>query len=219
MFKPDSSIGLSVESVIRDRVQFDNNSPQRGMINAADITKQFVGSRAQANDEMKRCRIRLCLYEDETDNVKITETISKNICDSKNKNFGNFEVATMSKPHKCCNKGGWQIFLVSKSKVGPSGCYPIFVLADPETQDNVRRVEQCFPNFKQISRESYQIVNNFVFIFDVPPQSPNVIRSLKEFKEKVYVTLYRESDGEFATNMVKYDYEVHEEHNDECPYW
>ena len=66
---------------------------------------------------MKRCRIRACLYQDETDNMKIAEAYSISICDTKNKSYGNFEISTMSKPWGCCSKGGWQTFLVSKTKV------------------------------------------------------------------------------------------------------
>ena len=76
----------------------------------------FLGSQ-QAKDEMKRCRIRACLYQDETDNMKIAEAYSISICDTKNKSYGNFEISTMSKPWGCCSKGGWQTFLVSKTKV------------------------------------------------------------------------------------------------------
>ena len=61
--------------------------------------------------------LRACLYQDESNLLKCAETFSQNICNSNDRQFGNFEIATMSKPHGCCSKGGWQTFLVSKTRV------------------------------------------------------------------------------------------------------
>jgi hypothetical protein len=94
----------------------------------------------------------------------------------------------------------------------------MLVLAHPDYQENAKPVERCFKNFKQISKDSVQVVNNSVFIFEIPPQNPRVISSLKEFNEKVYMTIFRESDGEFASNMIKFDYDVHDENDEDCPY-
>ena len=94
----------------------------------------------------------------------------------------------------------------------------MLVLAHPDYQENAKPVERCFKNFKQISKDSVQVVNNSVFIFEIPAQNPRVISSLKEFNEKVYMTIFRESDGEFASNMIKFDYDVHDENDEDCPY-
>ena len=94
----------------------------------------------------------------------------------------------------------------------------MLVLAHPDYQENARPVERCFKNFKQISKDSVQVVNNSVFIFEIPAQNPRVIASLKEFNEKVYMTIFRESDGEFASNMIKFDYDVHDENDEDCAY-
>ena len=74
-----------------------------------------------------------------------------------------------------------------------SGFRPLFVLADPKNPEKAKPVEKSFPNFKQISQESVNIINNCVLIFDIPSQSQRVINSLKEFNEKVFVTIYRET--------------------------
>ena len=94
----------------------------------------------------------------------------------------------------------------------------MLVLADPDNQKNAEPVEQCFKNFKQISKDSVQVVNNSVFIFEIPAQNPLVIQCLKEFNKKVFMTIFRESDGEFASNMIKFEYDVHDENDEDCPY-
>ena len=117
---------VCVESIIKDRCQFDQNAcHNKGMFDCETIINQYT---KDVKDEMKRIRLRACLYQDENDNLKCAEAVSTTICDSKNKHFGNFEIATVSKPHGCCNKGGWQTFLVSKTNVDPNGFHPMFVL-------------------------------------------------------------------------------------------
>merc|ERR1712165_275205 len=146
---------------------------------------------------------------DETDNFKCAQAISTTICDTKNKNFGNFEIATISKPHGCCNKGGWQTFLVSKTKVDPNGFHPMFVLSDdPENpSQSTTPVQNNFPNFQQISPDSVEVIKD-VFIFDIPSQEISTVRALKQYNQKMYLTLYRESNDDYATNMVEFNYEI-----------
>ena len=103
-------------------------------------------------------------------------------------------------------------------KVDKNGFFPMFVLAHPDNQENARPVELSFKNFKQISKDLVQVVNNSVFIFEIPAQNPRVIECLKEFNGNVYMTIFRESDGEFASNMIKFDYDVHDENDEDCPY-
>ena len=108
-------------------------------------------------------------------------------------------------------------FLIYFLKVDKNGFWPIFVTCN-NNQENAKPVEQSFKNFKQISKDSVQVVNNSVFIFEIPAQNPLVIECLKQFNEKVYMTIFRESDGEFASNMIKFDYDVHDENDEDCPY-
>merc|ERR1712020_297316 len=84
----------------KDRCQFDQNAcHNKGMFDCETIINQYT---KDVKDEMKRIRLRACLYQDETDNFKCAQATSTTICDTKNKNFGNFEIATISKPHGCC---------------------------------------------------------------------------------------------------------------------
>jgi len=200
---------LHVESIIQDRCQFDKNCHNNNGIklNSESIIKQFVGK--DVKDEMKRIRLRACLYQDETDNFKCAQATSTTICDTKNKNFGNFEIATISKPHGCCNKGGWQTFLVSKTKVDPNGFHPMFVLSDdPENpSQSTTPVQNNFPNFQQISPDSVEVIKD-VFIFDIPSQEISTVQALKQYNQKMFLTLYRESNEDYATNMVEFNYEI-----------
>ena len=208
-FFPLQNSQLHVESIIQDRCQFDKNCHNNNGIklNSESIIKQFVGK--DVKDEMKRIRLRACLYQDETDNFKCAQAISTTICDTKNKNFGNFEIATISKPHGCCNKGGWQTFLVSKTKVDPNGFHPMFVLSDdPENPlQSKTPVQNNFPNFQQISPDSVEVIKD-VFIFDIPSQEISTVQALKQYNQKMYLTLYRESNEDYATNMVEFNYEI-----------
>ena len=134
-------------------------------------------------------------------------------------NLGNFQVAMMSEPHFSCSKGGWKPFLVSKSKVGKSGFTPIFVFADSPTDENPRRVEELFRNFNQISLNGANdeaILHNSTFIFTIPQQNPDVIRAVKQYHQKIYITLFREIDQKFATDMIRFDYEVCDESEEDC---
>ena len=208
-FFPIQNSQLHVESIIQDRCQFDKNCHNNNGIklNSESIIKQFVGK--DVKDEMKRVRLRACLYQDETDNSKCAQATSTTICDTKNKNFGNFEIATISKPHGCCNKGGWQTFLVSKTKVDPNGFHPMFVLSDdPENpSQSTTPVQNNFPNFQQISPDSVEVIKD-VFIFDIPSQEISTVQALKQYNQKMYLTLYRESNEDYATNMVEFNYEI-----------
>ena len=208
-FFPIQNSQLHVESIIQDRCQFDKNCHNNNGIklNSESIIKQFVGK--DVKDEMKRIRLRACLYQDETDNFKCAQATSTTICDTKNKNFGNFEIATISKPHGCCNKGGWQTFLVSKTKVDPNGFHPMFVLSDdPENpSQSTTQVQKSFANFQQISPDSVEVIKD-VFIFDIPSQEISTVQALKQYNQKMYLTLYRESNEDYATNMVEFNYEI-----------
>merc|ERR1712020_701452 len=191
----------------KDRCQFDQNAcHNKGMFDCETIINQYT---KDVKDEMKRIRLRACLYQDENDNLKCAEAVSTTICDSKNKNFGNFEIATISKPHGCCNKGGWQTFLVSKTKVDPNGFHPMFVLSDdPENpSQSTTPVQNNFPNFQQISPDSVEVIKD-VFIFDIPSQEISTVQALKQYNQKMYLTLYRESNEDYATNMVEFNYEI-----------
>mgnify|MGYP002051509307 CR=1 FL=1 len=126
---------------------------------------------------------------------------------------GNFQVAMMSEPHFSCSKGGWKPFLVSKSKVGKTGFSPIFVFADSPTDENPRKVEELFRNFNQISMvksgsdsDGETILHDSTFVFKIPQQNPDVICAIKQYHQKIYITLFREIDQKFATDMIRFDY-------------
>ena len=123
----------------------------------------------------------------------------------------------MSEPHFSCSKGGWKPFLVSKSKVGKNGFTPIFVFADSPTDENPRKVNDLFRNFKQISMdENSEILHNSTFAFKIPQQNPDVIKALKQYHQKIYITLFREIDQQFAKDMIRFDYEVCDESEEDC---
>lgn len=209
---------VCVENVIHDRLCTDKNRQMTFGGVSKNITKEFT--HGESKKEIHRCRLRACLYQDATDSFKIAECISETIKDSKDKNFGRFQISCMSEPHGSCEKGGWNAFLVSQSRVGSSGFYPIFVFANSDADMQPEPVDKVYPNFKQISTEEMEVFHNSTFKFRIPSQQQRVVQSLKEYRYNTYITLYREADDEYATGMVRFDY--HDIHTDldeeECHY-
>ena len=131
----------------------------------------------------------------------------------------------MSEPHGACEKGGWRHFLVSKSRVGVSGFYPVFVFASTaETEEQPQPVDKLFKNFRQISREKneLEILHGSTFTFKIPSQQSSVIQAIKQYHLNTYITLYREADEQYASNMVRFDYhDIHSNIDDvdeDCKY-
>ena len=211
---------LTIHDVVLDRLQNDKNRPINVPgVSLNSIVKEFTKDHKV---EISRCRLRACLYMDETDNCKVAEAISETINNTRDKNFGNFQVAMMSEPHFSCSKGGWKPFLVSKSKVGKTGFSPIFVFADSPTDENPRKVEELFRNFNQISMmksdSEETILHDSTFVFKIPQQNPDVICAIKQYHQKIYITLFRENDQKFATDMIRFDYEVCDESEEDCAF-
>merc|ERR1712241_608313 len=94
-------------------------------------------------------------------------------------------------------------------KVGKTGSSPIFVFADSPTDENPRKVEELFRNFNQISMmksdSEETILHDSTFVFKIPQQ-------------KIYITLFREKDQKFATDMIRFDYEVCDESEEDCAF-
>lgn len=213
---------LSVENVIQDRIANDKNKPSGLTLNLKTIANEYCKGK-DTKKEMRRCRLRVCLYQDHTDEFKIAEAYSETIKDSKDKNFGNFQVACMSEPHSSCENGGWKHFLVAKAQVGQAGFFPIFVFANGENDPEPQRVDKIFPGFKQISteKEDMEVLHHSTFRFKIPSQQKGVVQSIKHYYQKVYITLYRQADDEYASGMIKFDYhDIHANYLDdeECHY-
>jgi len=131
----------------------------------------------------------------------------------------------MSEPHGSCEKGGWKHFLITKSRVATSGFFPVFVFASSPNDLKPQKVDVLFKGFKQISceKEDLVIFHNSTFKFKIPSQQRSVIQAIKHYHLNTYITLYREADGQFAQDMVKFDYhDIHDttdpDSDEECPF-
>lgn len=216
-----------MDDIVKERFNYDTNRP---LWNGTPqmITKQYTDGKSSEKHQLKRCRLRVCLFEDETCRMKISEQISETISDTRDKNFGIFEVDCMSEPHGCCSNGTWKYFLISKAEVGhqtktsspnqSGGCYPVFVLAKHKDEENPQKVEDLFKNFKQIAINDLEVKHNSTFIFQVPSQDKFVVKALEQYSEDLYITLFRGSDGKYAKNMIKFNYEVHDETEEDCAF-
>jgi len=212
--------------VVEDRLLNDKNrwgSQSADGPTVTSISKEFTFG--ESKRELHRCRLRACLYQDKTDDFKVSEAYTETINDTRDKNFGNFKVGCMSEPHGACEKGGWKHFLITKSRVATSGFYPRFVFASSANDIRPQTVDSLFKGFKQISheKEDMEIFHNSTFKFKIPNQQRSVIQAIKHYHLNTYVTLYREADDQFAQDMIRFDYHnIHDETDpdseEECPY-
>jgi hypothetical protein len=224
--RKESNGALTVEKVVEDRLLYDKNrwgSQSADGPSVKSISKEFTFG--ESKRELHRCRLRACLYQDKTDDFKVSEAYTETINDTRDKNFGNFKVGCMSEPHGACEKGGWKHFLITKSRVATSGFYPIFVFASSANDIRPQTVDSLFKGFKQISheKEDMEIFHNSTFKFKIPNQQRSVIQAIKHYHLNTYITLYREADDQFAQDMIRFDYHnIHDETDpdseEECPY-
>ena len=75
--------GLTIHDVVLDRLQNDRNRPINVHgVSLSSIVKEFT---KDAKVEINRCRLRACLYMDETDNCKVAEGFSETINNTRDK--------------------------------------------------------------------------------------------------------------------------------------
>lgn len=212
---------ITVNDVVKDRILNDHDRPN---LDEADLSHKTVSKEYTSGSskiELHRCRLRICQYQDHS---RVADAFSETINDTKDKNFGAFNIGCMSEPHGACEKGGWNHFLVSRSKVATSGFYPIFVFACSPMDPKPERVDKLFQNFKQISckKEDLEVMHHSIFKFKIPSQQRNVIQAIKQYRLNTYITLYREADDQYASDMVRFDYhdihDVNTDDDEECHY-
>ena len=223
LLRKEGTGALLIEDIVKERWSNDKSCSRNVPgLSVKNITKEYTSG--ESKREIHRCRLRACLFQDGTDFVKVSEVFSETIKDTKDKNFGNFQVACLSEPHGACAHGGLKCFLVAKARVGASGFYPVFVFANSDLDMKPERVEKVFPAFKPIAhgKDDLEIYHNSTFRFRIPAQRKEVIQAIKLYRLKTYITLYREADDQYASNMVRFDYhDIHDsmEDNDEtCSY-
>jgi len=224
--KKDTDGALVVEKVVEERLKSDKDrwsSHDCDELTIKSISKEFTTG--ESKRELHRCRLRACLFQDKTDSFKVSEAFSEAINDTRDKNFGNFRIASMSEPHGACEKGGWKHFLITKSRVATSGFFPVFVFASSPNDIKPQKVDSLFKGFKQISceKEDLVIFHNSTFKFKIPNQQRSVIQAIKHYHLKIYITLYRVADGQYAQEMVRFDYhDIHDDSDpdtdEECPF-
>ncbi len=242
--------GITNEAVIANRLAYERHRypdlPSRQT--AKQIAKSYVTDRESKLD-LSKCRLRVTLFEDHTDEKQVAEAVSGDITNSNSRvgssldlesrmtligffslfqKLGNFDIFSMSDPHRCCDQGGWRMVIVSKYPLGNisssseesgSSVYPVFVLAQENgghDQQQINLVDNVFTNFKQISLSSLEIHKD-TFSFIVPQQDPEVIKAIEQHQEFIHVALYRSVDKHFSPNLIRFDYDLHDKYM-ECPY-
>ena len=84
--RKESNGALTVEKVVEDRLLYDKNrwgSQSADGQTVKSISKEFTSG--ESKRELHRCRLRACLYQDKTDDFKVSEAYTETINDTRDK--------------------------------------------------------------------------------------------------------------------------------------
>ena len=84
--RKESNGALTVEKVVEDRLLYDKNrwgSQTADGLTVKSISKEFTFG--ESKRELHRCRLRACLYQDKTDDFKVSEAYTETINDTRDK--------------------------------------------------------------------------------------------------------------------------------------
>ena len=115
----------------------------------------------------------------------------------------------MSSLHGFCTKGQWKSLITSQYNISPKVTFPKFVVELPnqiliDARDFF--LAHFGVQFAQIDSAKVE-VHNGVFEFDIPPQvDAKLIEIISNYDIKLFITLFRLSDGTYAQNAQPFRY-------------